>query len=130
VSFPARPIIAALLLTAAAISPAAAQRTAACKPVPVASTRTLPPFPPASLGLGEQGITELEVTVARNGRAAGIKIAKGSGFARLDRAASSHVRQNYLWLPMTCASAKTKVRVRWDPAGFCALTNSCRPSLN
>ena len=120
---------AVLLLTIAAVSPAAAQRAADCKPVPVASTRTLPPFPPASLEFGEQGITELEITVARNGRASGVKVTKSSGFARLDQAASAYVGQNYLWLPMTCASAKTKVRVRWDPAGFCALTNSCRPSL-
>jgi TonB family protein len=117
------------LLALAAWSPAAAQGSfrGSCKLVPVMSTRTPPPWPPGSRQANAQGTVTLEVTIARNGHATRTRIVKSSGFPSLDEASASHVLRNYLWQPLNCASARTTIRVVWDPAGLCAITKSCEP---
>jgi TonB family protein len=120
------PQLAALLLMSA---PASAQR-AACTPVPVASTRSLPEWPPGARQANAQGTVTLEVTIARNGHASRARVIKSSGFPGLDEAAANHVRQKYLWQPLACAPEKTIVKVVWDPAGLCAIGKRCAWSPN
>jgi TonB family protein len=104
----------ALIALAAWPAPAASQRPVKSTPIPVMSSRTPPPWPAISRELGEQGVTTLQVAVARDGRAGGVKITGSSGFPRLDQAAAGHVRENYLWQPLARAPAKTTVRIVWD----------------
>ena len=56
------------------------------------SERTPPAYPKLSLRLGEQGRTLLLVELDERGRVANVSIKSGSGFARLDEAAVSAVR--------------------------------------
>lgn len=52
-----------------------------------------PPYPPASLALGEQGIVYLRVLVSPAGVPEKIELHKSSGFARLDAVAQSTVQR-------------------------------------
>lgn len=96
-----------------------------CKLVPVMNTHTPPPYPLPEGRVQAQGTTLLQVMVARDGHVSAVKVARSSGFPQLDQAAASHVQQKYLWQPLACASARTKVKVVWDPAGICARIKSC-----
>lgn len=51
-----------------------------------------PPYPTLALENGEEGTVVLKVLVAPNGSVSNVKIAKGSGSKRLDRAASQAAR--------------------------------------
>ena len=113
-TLPARRLVAALLLISVASGTPAAAQGAACKPVPVASTRSLPPYPAASLKARETGVVLLKVTVARDGHPSRASVARSSGFARLDEAAANHVRRHYLWKPTACGPAQTDVRVVFE----------------
>ena len=116
---------AALALTSIAVGlmcSSLAAMGATCTPAPVATTRPLPPYPAVSLQLGESGTVHLQITVARNGHVSGTKVTHSSGYPRLDEAAASYVRKNYLWYPIACASAKTDVNVVFDPAAGCRFT--------
>jgi TonB family protein len=113
-------VAAALVLAPVAAglswSPAQAQGASACKLVSVPGTHTLPPYPAESQKARETGQTLLRLTIARNGHVSGARVASSSGHARLDAAAASFVRQNYLWQPLSCGSAQTNLKVVWSLA--------------
>ncbi|MBE9610059.1 energy transducer TonB [Chitinilyticum piscinae] len=52
-----------------------------------------PPYPPASLSLGEEGVVMLRVEVSAQGDAASVELARSSGFPRLDAVAQATVRR-------------------------------------
>jgi periplasmic protein TonB len=60
---------------------------------------TQPEYPPGSRRAGEEGTVQLQVYVLENGRAGEIKIAKSSGFPRLDEAAVKEVQRNWRFVP-------------------------------
>jgi len=53
----------------------------------------VPDYPQISRRLGEQGAVVLRVMISPDGRAGEIQLVKGSGYARLDRAAMEAVRE-------------------------------------
>jgi protein TonB len=60
---------------------------------------TQPEYPPASRRAGEEGTVNLQVYVLENGRAGEIKVAKSSGFPKLDEAAVKEVQRNWRFVP-------------------------------
>jgi protein TonB len=76
---------------------------------------TQPAYPPASKRDGEQGTAEVEVYVLPNGRVGDVRIARTTGFERLDRAALQEARQSWRFKPATRAGEAVaewyKVRV-------------------
>jgi protein TonB len=60
---------------------------------------TQPEYPPASRRAGEAGTVTLQVYVLETGRAGDIKIAKSSGFPKLDEAAVKEVQRNWRFVP-------------------------------
>ncbi len=60
---------------------------------------TQPEYPPASRRAGEYGTVTLQVFVQENGRAGEVKIAKSSGFEKLDEAAVKEVQRNWRFVP-------------------------------
>jgi protein TonB len=60
---------------------------------------SLPEYPPASRRAGEEGTVNLQVYVLETGRAGEIKIAKSSGFPKLDEAAVKEVQRNWRFVP-------------------------------
>jgi protein TonB len=60
---------------------------------------TQPEYPPASRRAGEEGTVTLAVLVLENGRAGEIKVAKSSGFPKLDEAAVKEVQRNWRFVP-------------------------------
>lgn len=61
-------------------------------------TNPVPPYPPASRAMGEQGEVFLDVHVSSTGEALNVRLRTGSGFARLDAAALETVR-HWKFLP-------------------------------
>lgn len=59
----------------------------------------LPPYPPSSRRLGEEGVVTLQLYVLENGRVGEAKVQKSSGFPRLDEAAVKEARRNWRFLP-------------------------------
>jgi len=101
--------------TSTAISNATSQRPVAAPP-PVAapahqtvrsppSTQgkgariTQPEYPPASRRAGEAGTVTLQVFVKEDGRAGEVKIARSSGFDKLDEAAVKEVQRSWRFVP-------------------------------
>jgi periplasmic protein TonB len=60
---------------------------------------TQPEYPPASRRAGEEGTVQLAVLVLESGRAGEIKVAKSSGFPKLDEAAVKEVQRNWRFVP-------------------------------
>jgi protein TonB len=60
---------------------------------------TQPEYPPASRRAGEEGTVQLAVFVLESGRAGEIKVAKSSGFPKLDEAAVKEVQRNWRFVP-------------------------------
>ena len=60
---------------------------------------TQPEYPPASRRAGEAGTVTLQVFVLENGRAGEVKVAKSSGFEKLDEAAIREVQRNWRFVP-------------------------------
>lgn len=60
-----------------------------------------PEYPPTSRRLGEQGTVTLEILVLENGRIGEAKVAKSSGFPRLDEAAVREVKRTWRLVPGT-----------------------------
>jgi periplasmic protein TonB len=81
------------------------------KPAPSASVKTppstqgkgaritQPEYPPGSRRAGEEGTVQLQVYVLENGRAGEIKVAKSSGFPKLDEAAIKEVQRSWRFVP-------------------------------
>ncbi|MBC8025170.1 MAG: energy transducer TonB [Steroidobacteraceae bacterium] len=74
-----------------------------------------PAYPPGSKRDGEQGAAEVEVYVLPNGRVGDVRIARTTGFERLDKAAILEARQSWRFKPATHAGEAVaqwyKVRV-------------------
>jgi len=60
---------------------------------------TQPEYPPASRRAGEAGTVTLQVFVLESGRAGEVKVAKSSGFEKLDEAAVKEVQRNWRFVP-------------------------------
>lgn len=60
---------------------------------------TQPEYPPASRRAGEAGTVTLQVFVLETGRAGEVKVAKSSGFEKLDEAAIKEVQRNWRFVP-------------------------------
>lgn len=60
---------------------------------------TQPEYPPASRRAGEAGTVTLQVFVKEDGRAGEVKVAKSSGFEKLDEAAIKEVQRNWRFVP-------------------------------
>ena len=60
---------------------------------------TQPEYPPASRRAGEEGTVQLQVFVLESGRAGEVKVAKSSGFPKLDEAAINEVKRNWRFVP-------------------------------
>jgi protein TonB len=60
---------------------------------------TQPEYPPASRRAGEAGTVTLQVFVKEDGRPGEVKIAKSSGFAKLDEAAVKEVQRSWRFVP-------------------------------
>jgi protein TonB len=91
--------------------PVAAPPVAAPKPVERAVVKTppstagkgaritQPEYPPASRRAGEAGTVQLQVYVLESGKAGEVKVAKSSGFEKLDEAAVKEVQRNWRFVP-------------------------------
>jgi protein TonB len=62
---------------------------------------TQPPYPSAAIRFGEEGNLDIEVLVSRNGRVADARIARSSGYPRLDQAALEEARRAWRLKPGT-----------------------------
>jgi protein TonB len=60
-----------------------------------------PPYPRASVSLGEEGVVTLRVQVSEDGKPLQAMIQKSSGFARLDRSALETLRSSWRFVPAT-----------------------------
>jgi protein TonB len=60
---------------------------------------TQPEYPPASRRAGEEGTVQLQVLVLESGRAGEVKVARSSGFPKLDEAAINEVKRNWRFVP-------------------------------
>jgi protein TonB len=60
---------------------------------------TQPEYPPASRRAGEEGTVQLQVLVLESGRAGEVKVARSSGFPKLDEAAIAEVKRNWRFVP-------------------------------
>jgi TonB family protein len=95
-------VIAALFLGATAASNAQAQRATPDLPVrPIMSTRTMPPYPTISQRLGEQGTSQLRLSINANGYITNCQITKSSGAERLDAVACGYVARHWRYQPAT-----------------------------
>jgi protein TonB len=84
----------------------------------ITRTHTLPPYPPMSQRLGEQGTSQLKVTISTAGDVTECTVDKSSGSTRLDTAACDYVKAHWKWQPPTSegkpVSATTLVSVVWN----------------
>ena len=90
------PVITATVIEALAV-PEPAPVIAAPAPIQSRSAPRLiasdkPAYPTASQRAGEQGVTQLDVCVASNGRVTSVSVARSSGYTRLDEAAAKWIR--------------------------------------
>jgi protein TonB len=87
-------------------------------PREIAQTHTLPPYPPLSQRLGEQGTTGLSCEIGADGKPIACSVTRSSGSARLDDSASSHVKGHWTWQPATRdgkpVADKIQLNVVWD----------------
>jgi protein TonB len=81
-------------------------------------THTLPPYPTISQRLGEQGTTQMEVAINKEGSVEGCKVIKSSGSERLDTVACSYVQSHWRWKPPTqngqAVAVNTNGSVVWN----------------
>jgi periplasmic protein TonB len=84
----------------------------------IARTHTLPPYPPISVRLNEQGTTLMEVHITTEGNVDECKVLQTSSSERLDQAACEYVKARWRWQPPTNQGApvavSTRVSVKWD----------------
>src|SRR5882757_5357025 len=85
---------------------------------PIARTHTLPPYPPISVSLNEQGTTLMEVHITTEGNVDECKVLQTSSSDRLDQAACEYVKSRWRWQPPTNqgtpTAVSTRVSVKWD----------------
>jgi protein TonB len=85
---------------------------------PVMRTHTLPPYPPISVRLNEQGTTLMEVHITTEGNVDDCKVVQSSSSDRLDQAACDYVKSRWRWSPPTNqgtpTAVSTRVSVKWD----------------
>jgi len=85
---------------------------------PIIATHTIPPYPPMSVRLHEQGTAMMEVHITTEGAIDDCRIVQSSGSERLDTAACDHVKTNWRWQPPTASgrpvAVSTRVSVKWD----------------
>lgn len=85
---------------------------------PIASTHTLPPYPPIARRLGEQGTTLMEVTITPEGTVGECSVVQSSSSERLDQAGCDFVKSHWRWQPPTTAgkveATRTRVSIKWD----------------
>jgi protein TonB len=62
---------------------------------------TIPNYPPTSRRLGETGVVTLQIYVNEEGKVVDARVAKSSGFERLDQAAVKHVKRAWRFMPGT-----------------------------
>ena len=88
------------------------------EPKEIARTHTIPPYPPLSQRMGEQGTTQLACDIGVDGKPTACSVAKTSGSPRLDEAAMSYVKDHYTWSPATRegkpVAGKTQLNIVWD----------------
>jgi protein TonB len=99
--------------------PPKAAPVAASDPLrPIGRTHTLPPYPPISVRLNEQGTTLMEVHITAEGNVDECKIVQTSSSERLDNAACEYVKGHWRWQPPTQqgtpTAVSTRVSVKWD----------------
>jgi protein TonB len=99
--------------------PPKAAPVAASDPLrPIVRTHTLPPYPPISVRLNEQGTTLMEVHITVEGNVDDCKIVQTSSSDRLDQAACEYVKSHWRWQPPTQqgtpTAVSTRVSVKWD----------------
>jgi len=85
---------------------------------PIARTHTIPPYPPISVRLNEQGTTLMEVHITTEGNVDDCKVLQTSSSDRLDQAACEYVKSRWRWQPPTNqgtpTAVSTRVSVKWD----------------
>jgi protein TonB len=85
---------------------------------PIMRTHTLPPYPPISVRLNEQGTTLMEVHITAEGNVDDCKVLQTSSSDRLDQAACEYVKSRWRWQPPTNqgtpTAVSTRVSVKWD----------------
>jgi protein TonB len=85
---------------------------------PIVRTHTLPPYPPISVRLNEQGTTLMEVHITAEGNVDDCKVVQTSSSDRLDAAACDYVKSHWRWQPPTNkgqpVAVSTRVSVKWD----------------
>lgn len=99
-------------------APAPVAKPAPIPPTPVravASTHTIPPYPPVSRRLGEDGAVLLALEVGADGRVQNATVMDSSGHHRLDEAAVAWVKTHWRYHPATrdghAIAARTTVRI-------------------
>ncbi|MFO1248098.1 MAG: energy transducer TonB [Alphaproteobacteria bacterium] len=100
-------------------APPKAAPVAASDPLrPIMRTHTLPPYPPISVRLNEQGTTLMEVHITTEGNVDDCKVVTSSSSERLDSAACDYVKSRWRWQPPTNqgtpTAVSTRVSVKWD----------------
>jgi protein TonB len=100
-------------------APPAPKAVASSDPLrPVMRTHTLPPYPPISVRLNEQGTTLMEVHITAEGNVDDCKVTQTSSSERLDTAACEYVKSRWRWQPPTNqgtpTAVSTRVSVKWD----------------
>ena len=65
----------------------------------IASTHTIPDYPPISRRLNEEGVVSLRIVVSETGAVSGVAVVRSSGYARLDAAAASWVKAHWRYQP-------------------------------
>lgn len=87
-----------------------------CAMHPVVSTRTLPPYPKASVLAQEEGNVLAEVDINASGIPTQIRLITSSGYPNLDAAALDHVKTVWRWgaVAQDCPARSTRVQVTMD----------------
>jgi protein TonB len=67
----------------------------------ITRTHTIPPYPPTSLRLGEQGTVQLRIDIATDGSVSDASVVESSGSSTLDEAAVAWVKDHWRYKPAT-----------------------------
>lgn len=85
---------------------------------PIMRTHTIPPYPPISVRLGEQGTVQMVVHITTEGHVDKCEVEKSSGSERLDNAGCDWVKSRWRWQPPTFegkpVAVNTRVAMKFD----------------